>query len=274
MKKRILAVITILGVMLIFGCSEDNSTEPNNNSTYYPKTVYERSLDDPTTDLYLSEEFVYNSSMQLIRMNDYSSDGLLSQYFEYQYDNENNLIKWDDYEDNGQEHRIKKFIYTARNSEEELERVENYIVENSEETLYSYNTFEYSDNVCVRTNIFYIEEPDYNGYIEYIYGSSGNIISKIYFDANGNQEDSERFYEYDDNNFWVLNILPMYDEYEFPFYYQQNNISIEHTDGSQFVSTFEYNEDNYPTKVTIQRYWNGIYEPGESTEMNIEYEMN
>ena len=275
MKRSILLVISVWVGIFIFSCSEESSTGPDNDILkYYPKTVYERSLIDSLDDYYLSEEFIYDSSMQLIRMNDYSSDSSLSQYFKYQYDNEGNLERWDDYEDNGQEHRVKKFIYSGRNSERELERIENYIVEDSEETLYSYNTFVYDDNKCIRTNIFYIEEPDYNGYIEYTYGENDNIVSEVAFDVDGNQEDSEIFYEYDNNFFWIFNILPMYGEYKYPFYYQQNNIAIEHTDNSQFVSTYEYNEDDFPTKITIKRYWNGNYEPGESSELNIEYEVN
>ena len=271
MKK---AVIIIIGVMLVFGCSKDNSTEPNNNSSYYPKTIYERSLDDPATDLYLSEEFVYNSNMQLIRINEYSLDGSLSQHHEFQYNSNNFVSRIDEYSYDSNRftqrdvtHKFKLFIYVSN----KLVQRDNYSFEGEDEILESYQTYEYEEDKCTKTYFFGSNnEDDYHAYAIFAYDDIGNVVHYAYI---SDEETNERFYEYDNNFNWLSNVTPTF-IWKFPFYIPVNNVSNEYNDYSEFNSTFEYNEDNYPTKITIQRYWGGNYDPSESSEIHIEYEMN
>lgn len=266
--KKIIYVTASLSLMLFVGCSKDNSTEPNNDLYYYPKTVYERNLDEPSTDLHLSEEFIYDDSMRLIRINEYSHDGSLNQYREFEYNNNNYVSRIDEYSigSNKDEHEFSLFIYENN----VLAQRENYSINAKDDVLDSYQTFEYEEGKCIKAYYFGSDsKEDYYAHVIYAYDTNGNIVHYTYI---SDDEINEKQYNYDNYNYWMKNITPTF-LWKFPFYIPVNNVTNEYNDYSEFVSTFEYNDDDYPTKITIQRYWNGNYDPGESSEMQIEYEI-
>lgn len=281
MKKTTLFLALILLNILIFSCSSDDSTEPQEPEPIENKLVKTEKISDTR-----KVDYTYDSKDLLSSLTGiYNSFGYVS---DFTYDSMNKLTEWN-YQENGSSSYSDNYAYnydTNNNLTSYTANNENVNLEYNGNIITATGTIEGSPSseaeLELNANGMVIKLSEVNQYTNFEYDANGNMLTAKSYDNSDNllleytlsyddkinpfygQLESiyiERFIEF----FWEFEgvFISGFEGYSFPFL-KKNIASISRTGGETTTYTYIYDSENHPTNVNGET-------SGDTIMFDIEY---
>lgn len=266
-SSKFLLGLFLIGGSLLTACEKDDDITPA-EKLLYPATITSYKSGDE-----IIAEYHYDEENRVVKI-DYSDN----QHTSFEYNASGNLLRIVEYYKN-EVYTYDSLVYNADNRlvkvwsyEASQYKKQGEVKLEGEFVLTGWQLLEYNTDGLVNKTVTYNADGAKDSYTEYEYDGAGNMVKESYHWANYEGEILENqcmayTYKYDDRNniYKGLNIPVIWDKET----YVNNKTAVkredyEHDEISEWANTYEYNEENYPVKVT---FYDGDYELIEYQEL-------